>query len=126
MPWSMLTISKQNVFLAVPDVNAYLMASHIVRLLGWCKHEGHKLWISVEQAQSQTILAGLLWCLHGMPSSIRTHPAICICQICICQRVFQQQDLSSTNFSPSLEGQHFKDLVKRGILRIHHSLSSGS
>lgn len=71
-----LTLPKLNGGLAMPDLQTYYRATHLSRLIDWCRHTNTKLWTRLEQAQSEIPLHRAPWCHASLPTGITRHPLI--------------------------------------------------
>lgn len=58
---SILRLPKLMGGMALPDVNLYHMASHLTRILEWCRHGQFKQWVQVEQLLTGTQLNLVPW-----------------------------------------------------------------
>lgn len=71
-----LTLPKHYGGLALPDLKNYYKAIHLGRIIDWNRHGRNKLWIQLEQAQSEVTLKGAVWCFDRLPATLKSHPII--------------------------------------------------
>lgn len=69
-------LSKHSGGIALPDVLKYYQAVHLGQLIDWSCHSRDKLWVQIEQAQTDVLLKGAPWCYDNLPSCLKLHPLI--------------------------------------------------
>lgn len=68
LPRHYLTLPKLHEGLALPNVKKYYLAVHLGRVIDWNRNYRDKLWMQLEQAQTDIPLKGALWCFNQLPS----------------------------------------------------------
>lgn len=76
LPRTQLSLLKQFGGLALPNVRMYYQAIHIGRIIDWRHHSVSKLWIQIEQDQTNIALKSALWCYESLPQKLKSHPII--------------------------------------------------
>lgn len=76
LPRRYLTLPKHHGGLALPDLRNYYLAVHLGRIIDWNRHYKNKLWTQLEQAQTEVLLKGALWCYDNISPKLKAHPII--------------------------------------------------
>lgn len=63
--------------ISFPHPALYYTATHMTRVVDWCRHVELKFWVSLEQEMAWVPLAGLPWVGKQLDSHITTHPLLC-------------------------------------------------
>lgn len=119
-----LSLPKPHGGLAMPEVHTYYHATHLSRLIDWCRHKDTKLWTQLEQAQSETPLHRAPWCYTALPSDLKRQPlidnTIKICAQLITTSSLITRDsplrpiLGNPQFEPGIRDKRFRDLGEAG------------
>lgn len=74
---NILTLPKERGGVGFPDPVGYHKASHLARVVDWCKPHRDKPWIHLEQAMIAVPLGGLVWLAKAdIPQAVRKHPTV--------------------------------------------------
>lgn len=123
-----LILPKPHGGMALPDIRTYYYATHLSRLVDWCRHYKTKLWTQLEQAQSGVPLS-------RAPPQIKRHPLIGTTAR-ISARLMSKASLSTQNsplrpilgnpqFAPGLNDGIFRGLNGAGLYQASHFSSGG-
>lgn len=134
LPRHLLSLPKQYGGLALPDIRKYYQTIHLGSIIDWCRLRCSKLWVQMEQAQTDILLMGALWCYgHLLPS--KSHPLLGT-TLRISSHVSMQNSLSSSDsplfpfmgnprFSPGLDPHTIWTLQQLGRVQASHFLVGG-
>lgn len=131
-----LSLPKLNGGLAMPDLRNYYRASHLSRLIDWCRHANTKLWTRLEQAQTETPLSRAPWCYTPFPTDITRHPLIGN-TVRVCSHLIHTSPHFSRNsplrpilgnpqFKPGIRDRSFLKLKEEGLYQASHFSTMGS
>lgn len=76
LSFNLLAMPKSRGGMAFPDPIRYYKAIHLARVLAWCRDEGHKTWIAIEQSCTEIPLRCLPWLQLKTLGTLRHHPLI--------------------------------------------------
>lgn len=130
-----LSLPKSNGGLAMLDLRTYYRATHLSRLIDWCRHTHTKLWTRIEQAQSVIPLPRAPWCHTSLPIENSRHPLIGN-TVRICSQLIHTSPHFSRNsplrpilgnpqFEPGLRDRRFLKLKEEGLYQASHFSSMG-
>lgn len=114
----------------------YYQATHLGRIIDWCRHQESKLWTRLEQAQTQIPLGSAIWCREHLPPSLKKHPTIGT-TISVGSQACFTHSLSTTKsplfpiignpqFPPGMDPPIRKRLSTVNCTRAQHFLINGS
>ncbi|KAM5158282.1 protein transport protein Sec61 subunit gamma [Mantella aurantiaca] len=110
IPLSVLRLPKAAGGLALPDAVGYYTASHLARVIEWCRPNPGKKWIIIEQATSPLALSTIPWSKSDLPKSLIAHPTIGPTWK-VCQKAFStlvHLSPSPSPLMPILDNTRFK------------------
>lgn len=124
-----LSLPKRYGGLAMPELQTYYRATHLSRLIDWCRHTTTKLWTQLEQAQSAFPIHRIPWCYTVLPTDLKRHPLIGNTAR-VCAHLIDLSPLFTRNsplkpilgnplFEPGIEGR-FRELREVGIYQASH------
>lgn len=122
---TMLSLPKQYGGLALPDIRQYFLATQLGPILDWRRNAKTKLWVRIEQAQTDIPLKSAFWCYDLLPSGLKTHPLLGT-TLRYSSQVSIQYSLTSNNsplypilgnpnFAPGIHSIEFDSLRRSGF-----------
>lgn len=119
----------------MPDIRTYYYATHLSRLIDWCRHCGTKLWPQLEQAQSVVPLPRAPWCYVSLPTNVKWHsfigPTTRIYTYLLTRDSFSSRKLplvpilGNPLFTPGLCNATFQNLIRSGYFQASHFWTTG-
>lgn len=119
----------------MPELHTYYRATHLGRLIDWCRHTTSKLWTQLEQAQSATPIHRIPWCYIALPTDLKRHPLIGNTAR-VCAHLIDSSSLFSRNsplkpilgnplFEPGVGDGGFRELREEGLFQASHFSNRG-
>lgn len=122
--------------LAVPDIRKYHQAIHLSRMVDWNRHADYKLWVRIEQAQSDVPLGGASWLHASLSRKMKNQPLIGNTAK-ICSVLLSSPSISSSTsplypimgnplFPPGSGGPNFRNLRDLGLTQASRFVQEGA
>lgn len=120
-------MSYDDAQVAASDAFKYYHATHLGRVIDWCRHTELKLWTDLEQQFDTVPLCRAPWCYAVLPVPLKTCPTIgptlqIASRICRNSKHSSIQSplfpiLGNSSFLPGMETGVFNNLVEKGCFQ---------